>query len=70
MDKENTEGNEADFYVDDADLLEDENENKEEDNDISNSLDGSELDFDEEDYMESDSEGSNDNLKKVVEVSN
>ena len=68
MDNENKEGNEADFYVDDADLLEDDNEIKGEENDLSNSLDGSELDFDEEDYMESESEGSKDNLKKVKKV--
>jgi hypothetical protein len=68
LDNENKEGNEADFYVDDADLLEDDNEIKEEENDMSNSLDGSELDFDEEDYMESESEGSKDNLKKIKKV--
>jgi nucleolar complex protein 2 len=52
--------NEADFYLDEGNLYSDDEEKAGEDG----SLQGSELDFDEEDYIESESEKSEEEVKK------
>jgi len=70
----NDEGNTADFYVDDADLLESDAEGdaleaEKNGDSLSNSLDGSDLDFDEVDYADSaEEDGSGDELKKKAKI--